>query len=117
MHLEHLTLDGVTVVRVDPVLTYEAGAALLDAVKLGDRASTRWVLDMRRVSYIDSAGLGALLAVYRHLSSRGGGLRLVRLGPRGQRLLAMTALGDILLSFETEDEARASFAEPAAAGE
>lgn len=68
------------------------------------------VLDLNAVSYIDSAGLGLLVAKYVSLRSRGGDLRLVHLTPRSMHLMAITNLASVFSTFTTEELAVRSYA-------
>jgi anti-anti-sigma factor len=45
-------------------------------------ASSTGLLDMAFVTYIDSAGLGALIEVYNRIQRSGGALRFANLQPR-----------------------------------
>ncbi len=64
---------------------------------------------MGRVSYIDSAGLGALLDLYRQVVARSGQLKVFNLQPRAQQLLTMSGLTSIIEHFESEASALQSF--------
>ncbi|MGE0362817.1 MAG: STAS domain-containing protein [Vicinamibacterales bacterium] len=68
------------------------------------------VLDLNAVTYIDSAGLGLLVAKYVSLRSRGGDLRLVHLTPRSMHLMAITNLASVFSTYATEELAVRSFA-------
>lgn len=68
------------------------------------------VLDLNEVTYIDSAGLGLLVAKYVSLRGRGGDLRLVHLTPRSMHLMAITNLASVFTTYATEDLAVRSFA-------
>ena len=64
------------------------------------------VLDLCGVQFIDSTGLGALVAVRRALGD-GGRLRLVSANPRLLMLLEMTRLAAVLPTFPSVREASA----------
>ena len=68
------------------------------------------VLDLNGVSYIDSAGLGLMVAKFVSLRSRGGDLRLVHLTPRSMHLMAITNLASVFETFASEELAVRSFA-------
>jgi anti-sigma B factor antagonist len=72
---------------------------------LVDRGLVKVVLDLGGVTYIDSSGVGMLVAKLKTLKERGGDMRLVNLSRRAESLLGMLKL---LLVFETfQDEASA----------
>jgi anti-anti-sigma factor len=64
---------------------------------LADAAAGRiLILDMSRVSQIDAAGLGLLVALAREVRRRGGRLRLMCAGARQQALIRTVGLGAAL---------------------
>ena len=103
------TTGRVTVVSLDRVLTYASGVELLEALEATPENRVHWLLDMSAVTYIDSAGLGALIDTYRRIQARGGALKFLHMQPRGRHLLAITGLTDIFESFDSEAAALASF--------
>jgi len=67
------------------------------------------LLNLGDVSYIDSAGLGALISTYATVKREGGQLKLVNLTKRVQDLLAITKLITVFDTFDTEKEALDSY--------
>ncbi len=59
----------------------------------------RLVLDLAAVSYVDSSGLGALVAGYNSLKAQGGTVGLINVPARVQGLLEMSGLTSL---FEIE---------------
>jgi anti-sigma B factor antagonist len=68
------------------------------------------IVNLEHVSYIDSAGVGALVAKYVTLRKRGGDLKLLRLSERVRRVIYIAHLLAVFESFESEDLAVRSFA-------
>ena len=68
------------------------------------------ILDLAGVTYIDSAGLGLLVAKFVSLRSRGGDLRLVHPTPRSMHLMTITNLATVFETYPSEDLAVQSFA-------
>ncbi len=68
------------------------------------------VVDLRGITYVDSGGLGALVAMFLQVQRAGGRLKLVRPSPRVWRVLQMTHLASVFEIFDGEDEATCSFA-------
>lgn len=62
------------------------------------------------VTYVDSAGLGALISCYSSAAREGGRLKLLNLTGKIQDLLAITRLISIFEIYNDEREAVASFA-------
>ena len=67
------------------------------------------LLNMGGVSYMDSSGLGALVASSLTAKNNGGQIKLVALTKRLQDLLAIAKLLTIFESYDTEAEAIGSF--------
>jgi anti-anti-sigma factor len=63
------------------------------------------LLDLNEVSYVDSSGLGSLVAGYNSLKARQGSIGLLRVPPRVQELLEMSRLTVLFRFFATQEEA------------
>jgi anti-sigma B factor antagonist len=70
----------------------------------------RFILNLLRAPYVDSAGLGAIVRSYTTVARRGGQLKLLHVHERVRRLFVETRLDSVLESFASEDEALSSFA-------
>jgi anti-sigma B factor antagonist len=70
------------------------------------------LVDLGRVTYIDSGGIGALVSMFLHSTRRGGRLKLLRPSDRVRRVLEMTRLVGVFEIFMDEDAAVRSFATP-----
>jgi anti-sigma B factor antagonist len=64
---------------------------------------------MDNVTYIDSSGLGALVASHTSARSQGAALKLCHLGSKFQEILQVTKLYTVFEVYPTEAEAIASF--------
>ena len=67
------------------------------------------IFNLEQVSYVDSAGLGALVSAYTTVTREGGSLKLVNVTKRLQDLLSITKLLTVFETFDSEDEALRSF--------
>ena len=67
------------------------------------------LVNFEGVSYLDSAGVGAVVWKYVSLRRQGGALKLLNLKPRSHRVLTTTKLLTVLENFDSESEAVASF--------
>ena len=97
----------VAVLELSGPFTYEAGARLTAWVGNAPRAKV--LLNLAGVSYLDSAGLGSLIAAYRVTSRQGGVLKLLEPTPRVRHLFHITGLLRFFETFESEPAAVASF--------
>jgi len=77
-----------------------------------DQGWNRLILDLQNVDYLDSAGLGALVAAYTSCRRRGTRLALVRVLGTNRELLRITKLLTVFDVYETTLEAERSFSRP-----
>ena len=108
-------VDGVTVLALDGrIVLGEETNSLREKVKglLGE-GKKKLVLDMSKVTLIDSAGLGTLVGVHQSASTRGASLRLCNLGAKIKELLQMTRLITVFDISGNEAEAVRSFSKGA----
>jgi anti-sigma B factor antagonist len=68
------------------------------------------LLNLGEVSYIDSAGLGELVAAYTAVARAGGRVKLLNVTRRVHDLLVITKLATVFDLFENEADAIRSFA-------
>ncbi len=85
--------------------------------ELADGGARHLVVDLARVSFLDSIGLGVLVAAYRRLRDRDppGSLRLAGASDRVARVLELTGLLGIMPVHASVEAARAAADPPAAA--
>jgi anti-sigma B factor antagonist len=67
------------------------------------------ILNLKHVTYIDSSGLGALIASHSTIRHNGGDLRLLQLSKRSAQLLILTKLTTVFQIFDDEEAAINSF--------
>jgi anti-sigma B factor antagonist len=105
-------VDGVTVVALDGrIVLGEESNALREKVKsLIAEGKTKVVLNMANITFIDSAGLGTLVAAHHSAKSQGAALKLAHLGSKFQEVLQITKLLTVFDVYNTEAEAVGSFA-------
>lgn len=77
---------------------------------LVDRGRVRLVLDLGAVTYIDSAGLGALVAALKHARATGGDIRVCAPASDVRSLFEMTRLDNVVSVHATREEAVAACA-------
>jgi anti-sigma B factor antagonist len=73
------------------------------------------ILNMKDVSYVDSAGLGELVGAYTTAANQGGALKLLHLQSKMKDLLQITKLETIFPTFEDEQKAIQSYGAGASA--
>jgi anti-sigma B factor antagonist len=105
-------VDGVSVVALDGrIVLGEESNALREKVKsLIAEGKKKVVLNMANITFIDSAGLGTLVAAHHSAKSQGAALKLAHLGAKFQEVLQITKLLTVFDVYNTEAEAVSSFA-------
>lgn len=109
--LESVQTGDVTVIRFTaPVQLTGSSSELGALVQMVDRRSdTKVLIDLQRVSRIDSAGLGMLMRCYTHAVCNSGVLKLLQPGPQVKKMLSMTKIDSVIPVFEDETPAIDSF--------
>lgn len=74
------------------------------------------VVSLLETSFIDSSGLGALVAAHSSAKAAGASLRLCDLGPRLSEMLQLTKLYTIFEIYDSEHEAFRALSDPASGG-
>jgi len=74
-----------------------------------EQKDSRVIIDLSRVTKIDSAGLGQLMSCYSHLVRNQGTLKVLKPGPEIKKLLDMTGISTLITAYEDEQEALRSF--------
>jgi anti-sigma B factor antagonist len=110
------TVQDILIVNCDGRIVFgEESAELRDKVKALIAQNKRIVLNLGGVTYIDSGGLGTLVALYTTAHNAGGAIKLTDLTQRVGDLLQVTKLLTIFEVYDTEEEAIQSFRKGAAA--
>ena len=108
--------DGIIVVDCAGRIVFgDETAALRDHVRGLISNGTKIVLNLADVTYIDSGGLGTLVALYTTARNAGGAVKLARLTQRVGDLLQVTKLLTVFEVYNSEEEAVQSFRRGAAA--
>ena len=102
---------NVDIIKLDGKITIGAGDTQLrevitNAVSAG---KTNILLDLSKVTTIDSSGIGELVGSYTTVTNRGGKLKLLHLPAKLNELLHVTQLITVFEVYENENEAVASF--------
>jgi len=102
--------NGVTVVAPTGRLDVAGAPALKDAVSnLAKNGQPRVVIDMEGVSFVDSTGLGSVIAVFKQLRSKQGELRLAAPNQQVRVVLELTTLDRVFPYYATVEDALAGF--------
>ena len=111
LNIHERRIGNVTVLDMDGNIRISGNnVALLKAIRsLVDEGRNQIVLNLARVTYIDSSGLGELISSHVTLTNRGGQIKLLNLTQRLQELMTITKLLPIFDVYGNEPEALDSF--------
>jgi anti-sigma B factor antagonist len=113
MKLKTINKNNITILRLEEERLDTAVAADLKAhlLVLIDQGAKNFLIDLVKVEYADSSGLGAILFGVRQTRPLGGQVKLVNLQPRVLSLIKIARLENVLEAYDDEQEALASFKE------
>src|ERR1700733_2321543 len=93
LKLKTRTTDGGAIVDCFGRIVFgEESAELREKVRGLIDQNKRVILNLGEVTYIDSGGLGTLVALYTTARNAGGAVKLIKLTPRVDDLLQVTKL-------------------------
>ncbi len=104
-------VGGVDVLDIEGrIVLGEESNAFREKVKgLLAAGKKKIILNLAQVGYIDSAGLGTLVATFHSARSQGATLKLTNLGSKFKEVLQVTKLMTVFDTYDTEAAAIASF--------
>jgi anti-sigma B factor antagonist len=102
--------DGILLVDCSGRIVFgEESSLLRDTVKKAVSENNRIVLNLGEINYIDSGGLGTLVALRTTAQNAGGTIKLTNLTKRVGDLLQVTKLLTVFDVYNSEAEAIESF--------
>jgi len=103
--------DDVTIVDLSGQIKLGEGSSVLrDTVKdLAAKGQKRILLNLGDVTYIDSSGVGELVAAFTSVRNQGGELKLLNLTKKVHDLLQITKLYTVFQVMDDEAAAVAAF--------
>ncbi len=115
LKISNRTKDGILVVDcVGRIVFGDETSYLRDTVKQLLLEYKRIVLNLGEVNYIDSGGLGTLVALYTSARSAGVSIKLANLTQRVGDLLQVTKLLTVFEVYDSEEKALQAFSGVAA---
>ncbi len=97
----------ITVLDLEGDITWGEGAdTMRSSIKrLIEQGKCKILLNLAKVRYVDSDGLGKLIAVYTSLRNQGGQLKLLHVTKRLREILVITKLATVFDVFDDETAA------------
>jgi anti-sigma B factor antagonist len=111
MKVDVRNANDVIIVDLDGRLVLGVGDEILRDV-MNELLAEDWkkiVLNLRKVTIMDSSGIGEVVASWKLAKRFGASLKLMRPAPQIQRTLRLTQILPLLEVYDSEDEAVASF--------
>ena len=100
------TGNGTLIARLSGKLSLETVSGFLQDLRPLD--APKLILDMSGVSYLDSAGVGALVQLFVHRRGKSQKFALAALTPQGVAVMQVSGLVKLLPNFPTVEEASAA---------
>ena len=105
-------LNDVTVLDLDGNLALESSAQFRKRITATiDAGARKLIVNMAKVTYMNSSGLDELIFCYVKLQQASGRLKLLHLSDRLQHLLVISKIGSVFETFDSEPAAVASFSQ------
>ncbi|MBM9623880.1 STAS domain-containing protein [Streptomyces zhihengii] len=98
-------IDGVRVVTPAGEIDHHNVQPLSDALQSPQGRAIRTVVDLRRVTFMDSTGINTLLAAYQSHRASGGSLHIAAPSSVVIRLLSMVGIDQVIPCHDTLDSA------------
>ena len=110
MEIKCRIIDSIIILDISGDLNLYFASLLRDTVdKQILEGNTRVIINLARVGYIDSSGIGVLIICTESLQKSGGALALVNASEEVKKVFALTGLENYFSFFKNETEAFAVF--------
>ena len=112
LNISERQVGDITVLDMDGKITIGEGSVALRTTvrRLLEEGKKKILLNLAKVGYIDSSGIGELVSSYSAIVTKEQGqLKLLNLTQKLQDLLTITKLLTVFDVYESEEEALASF--------
>lgn len=103
METKVLNEAGVTILQVSGEINITTSPELRKAFE--KNTSKKVVVDLEKVSYVDSSGLATLVEMLKKMKSQGGSLGLAGMSDKVKSLFEITKLDKLFLLYKTQAEA------------
>jgi len=99
----------ILTVRGDLVIGEPESTFKKTVTRLLEEGAVNLVVDLQRVGFLDSSGLGALVRALKISQNEGGQTKLLHAGPQVRKLLEMTKLDSVFEIHDDLEKAVSSF--------
>ncbi len=111
-NIETIELRSVPIIKVEgEVDIYTAPRVRSRIIDFIDQGKYKIVIDLQKVDFLDSSGLGVLVGGLKRVKPHNGSILLVMNEERIMKIFEITGLNKVFPIFETEKKALASISE------
>lgn len=100
--------NGTNVTRLDGKLTLETVHNFISTVRADN--SPQLVLDMSGVSFLDSAGVGALVQIFVHRRAQNQAFALAALPKQSDAVMTVAGIKKLIPTYESVEQAKTALA-------
>lgn len=112
LEIDTTEIDGIAILTLEGRLAFgQESQSLNQAIAtLVGKDQLKIVINLNKLTFIDSCGVGELIAAYSKLSKQGGSLKLASPQDQVQDIFRIVRLPVVLEVYDTQEAALASFA-------
>ncbi|RME91989.1 MAG: anti-sigma factor antagonist [Candidatus Hydrogenedentota bacterium] len=110
MEINQRERDGVVILDIEGEIDLYNAPEIKDTIqKLIDEQKYNIIINLEKVSYIDSSGIGALISSLSNLKKYQGGLKIINVFASVKKVFELTKLTSFFEIYDSEDEAVSKF--------
>lgn len=110
MEISQRERDAITILDIQGEIDLYNAPEIKDTIqKLIEQQRYNIIINLEKVSYIDSSGIGALISSLSNLKKYQGGLKIINVYASVKKVFELTKLTSFFEIYESEDEAVAKF--------
>ena len=105
-------VDGIGVIQLSKSLTAATVDPFRDQLsswKESEPSVKNYIIDLEKVDFMDSAGLGTLIAVLKRISEQGGDMKIANLQKKPRMVFEITRAYKVFEIYETVEDALKGF--------
>lgn len=104
-------MGNISIIDLSGRITIGEGDVIMreKVTEVVDQGQSNIILNLTKVTYMDSAGIGELVACLKRVKEKGGVIKLLNASGKVYDLLQLTKLEDVFESYKDEKEAIDSF--------
>jgi len=111
MEINQRTVNDVVILDINGEIDLYNAPDIKDTIKnLIDSGKRQVIINLEKVSYIDSSGIGVLISSLSNLKKVGGALKIINVYASVKKVFELTKLTSFFEIYDSEDEALKTFA-------